>query len=156
MHTQRNIDALKLKAKHTALQELLRTHYSVFMHLDSRRDNVIVPSDLRRPQLTLKLGLNLQPNPIADMKIDAKGFSATLSFNRQATVVFVPWSAVYAIVGDSGIGNVWHVDVPPEVNPPKRNETFEDKTIPVQRDPELHKKLPPGWRVLDGGKKIRV
>lgn len=146
-----NVDAKKLRFKPSAFAELLRTHYSVYVQLDGRKDGVIVPSHLRIPQLSFQLGLNMKPIPIHDLKIDNNGFSATLAFDKTAFKVFVPWNAVYAIVGDSGIGNVWHMDMPTGVTAPQRNGTFKDEKVPVQRDPEKHRLLPPGWRVIDGG-----
>lgn len=151
--TKPRVDAQKLRTKFGAVNELLRTHYSVYVHLDSRKLGVIVPPNLRKTHLCLQIGLNMQPTPVRDLKIDDKGFNATLTFDRKPFTVYVPWSAVFAVVGDSGVGNVWQDDVPPEVDAPKREATFTDKQIPIQRDPEKHKKLPPGWGVIDGGKK---
>lgn len=151
--TQPKVEAQKLMTKLGAMNELLRTHHSIYVHLDSRRAGVIVPKDLVQPQLCFQLGLNLTPFPVRDLKIDDVGFHATLTFNRTPFTVFVPWTAVFAVVGDSGIGNAWQADIPPEVKGPQREKTITDKVIPIQRDPEKHKKLPPGWGVIDGGKK---
>lgn len=152
--TQPTIDRVKLTMKPSAFTELLRTHHSVFVHLDSRQQDVIVPKQLRQPQLRLQLGLNMEC-PMPDLKSDENGFSATLRFGGTFFHVVVPWSAVYVIVGDSGIGNVWEKDAPPEADIPRRNATFDEnmKTLQTGRDPEKHKNLPPGFRVIEGGKK---
>src|SRR5580704_1000031 len=55
------------------------------------------------------------PVPIPDVRVDDEGMSCTLSFNRSPFFCVVPWSSVYAMVGDDGRGMVWPEDVPPEV-----------------------------------------
>lgn len=88
---------------------------SVFVHLDPRTDKVIVPPWLKRqPQLVLQIGLNMAI-PIPDLTVDDAGLSCTLSFNRSPHHCQIPWSAVFALVGDNGRGMVWPDDVPPEV-----------------------------------------
>ena len=146
------VDPEKLKHKWTALNELLRTHHTVYAHLDARRPDVVVPASLRRAQLSLVLGLNL-PVPLRDLLIDDKGFSVTLSFNRTPSAVFVPWAAVFLLVGDSGIGSQWPKDMPPEAKVQQVQVASGAAPLPTNRDPDKHKTLPPGWRILDGGKK---
>jgi stringent starvation protein B len=150
--TQPQVDPKKLTNKISALNELLSTHYSVYVHVDSRRPGVIVPPTLKQPQLVLQLGLNM-PNPIRALLIDEKGFSATLSFGATPTQVFVPWDAVFLIVGDSGIGCQYPKDAPPEALVKQERVASGAAPLPTNRDPEKHKKLPPGWGVIDGGKK---
>ena len=88
---------------------------SVFVHLDPRTDKVAVPPWLKRqPQLVLQIGLNMAI-PIPDLEVDDAGLSCTLSFNRSPHHCLIPWSAVFALVGDNGRGMVWPDDVPPEV-----------------------------------------
>src|SRR6185503_12407159 len=88
---------------------------SVFVHLDPRTDKVFVPPWLKRqPQLVLQIGLNMAI-PIPDLEVDDAGLSCTLSFNRAPHHCQIPWSAVFALVGDNGRGMVWPDDVPPEV-----------------------------------------
>ena len=88
---------------------------SVFVHLDPRTDKVFVPPWLKRqPQLVLQIGLNMAI-PIPDLEVDDAGLSCTLSFNRSPHHCQIPWSAVFALVGDNGRGMVWPDDVPPEV-----------------------------------------
>jgi hypothetical protein len=98
--------------------------------LDARVPGVRVPKSLKgNPHVMFNLGLNL-PVPITDLEITDKGWSATLSFNDGFYRCNVPWDAVLAI----GV-------------PDTSFETSQSKAE-VKR-----KTLPPGWRVLDGGRK---
>ena len=88
---------------------------TLFMHLDPRHDEVKVPPWFKRqPQLVLQVGLNM-PVPIPDLNVDDDGVSCTLSFNRTPFFCYVPWAAIYALVGEDHRGMVWPDDVPPEV-----------------------------------------
>lgn len=88
---------------------------SVSVHLDPRATGVVVPAWFKRqPQLVLQVGLNM-PVPIPDLRIDEDGMTCTLSFNRSPFFCIVPWTSVYAMVGDDGRGMIWQDDVPPEV-----------------------------------------
>ncbi|HLM75449.1 MAG TPA: ClpXP protease specificity-enhancing factor SspB [Polyangiaceae bacterium] len=88
---------------------------SVFVHLDPRRPGVLVPKwFVGQPQLVLQVGLNMAI-PIPDLKVDEDGVSCTLSFSRTPFWCSIPWSAVYALVGEDGRGMVWPNDVPPEL-----------------------------------------
>jgi stringent starvation protein B len=88
---------------------------TLFLHLDPRHGEVKVPPWFKRqPQLVLQVGLNM-PVPIPDLNVDDDGVSCTLSFNRAPHFCFVPWAAIYALVGEDGRGMVWPDDVPPEV-----------------------------------------
>ena len=88
---------------------------SVFVHLDPRAERVSVPTWFKKqPQLVLQVGLNMAI-PIPDLRVDEDGLACTLSFNRTPHYCVVPWSSVYALVGEDGRGMVWPDDVPPEV-----------------------------------------
>jgi hypothetical protein len=88
---------------------------SLFIHLDPRRSGVIVPKWLTgQPQLVLQVGLNMAIQ-IPDLTVDDDGVSCTLSFNRSPFWCQLPWSAVYALVGEDGRGMIWPNDVPPEI-----------------------------------------
>lgn len=88
---------------------------SVYVHLDPRREGVIVPQWFKKQtQLVLQLGLNMAV-PIPDLEVGAEGISCTLSFNRQPHWCVMPWGAVYALVGEDGRGMIWPDDVPPEL-----------------------------------------
>lgn len=88
---------------------------SVFIHMDPRSEGVSVPQQFKKaPQLVLQIGLDM-PIPIPDLEVDDDGIRCTLSFSRTPFYCIVPWTAVYALVGDDGRGMVWPDDVPPEV-----------------------------------------
>ncbi len=88
---------------------------TVLVHLDPRGEQVQVPPWFKRqPQLVLQIGLNM-PKPIPDLNVDEQGISCTLSFSNAPHFCFLPWSAVYALIGASGRGMVWPDDVPKEV-----------------------------------------
>jgi stringent starvation protein B len=99
--------------KEVALALLERS--SVHVHLDPRGTGVLVPPWFKKqPQLVLQVGLNM-PVPIPDLRLDDEGMSCTLSFNRAPFHCSVPWTAVFAMVGDDGRGMVWPDDGPPEI-----------------------------------------
>ncbi len=89
---------------------------SVLMHLDARREDVIVPRHLKtNPQLILQLGLNL-PVPIRDLEVGDDGVRCTLSFQRTPFLCVLPYPAIFAMVSeDGGRAMVWPEDVPAEV-----------------------------------------
>ncbi len=149
MKNTRGVDKARLLKKEEALLELLSTHHQVYVHLDSRRRGVLVPKELQgRPQLAFCLGLNL-PVPIRDLLIKDDGWSATLSIGRVLHRVYVPWHAVFLIVGDSGIGNHWPKDTPKEARI-QREET-PPLAAPEKAIREARKTLPPGWKIIEGG-----
>ena len=89
---------------------------SVLMHLDARREDVVVPRHLKtNPQLILQLGLNL-PVPIRDLDVGDDGVRCTLSFQRTPFLCVLPYPAIFAMVSeDGGRAMVWPEDVPAEV-----------------------------------------
>lgn len=108
-------DASLLPPKRDVALALVQTASSVFIHLDPRGAEVIVPSWFKsQPELVLQIGLNLVP-PIVDLDIGADALSATLSFNRRPEYCKIPWSAIWGLVGDDGRGMIWPESVPPEV-----------------------------------------
>jgi len=108
-------DASLLPPKRDVALALVQTATSVFIHLDPRGAEVLVPSWFKnQPELVLQVGLNLVP-PIVDLDIGADALSATLSFNRRPEFCKIPWSAIWGLVGDDGRGMIWPESVPPEV-----------------------------------------
>jgi stringent starvation protein B len=88
---------------------------SVFIHLDPRKSGVLVPARLRsQAQVVLQIGLDM-PVPIPDLRVDEEGVFGTLSFKGVPFTCFVPWSAVFALVGEDGKGMVWSTEMPAEV-----------------------------------------
>jgi stringent starvation protein B len=105
---------------------------SLFVHLDPRRAGVLVPKWFTgQSQLVLQVGLNMAI-PIPDLKLDDQGITCTLSFNRAPFWCRLPWSAIYALVGEDGRGMVWPDDVPPEVaQQMQRQQTSSTTTKPA-------------------------
>lgn len=102
-------------SKHQAFLALLKEGWTS-LHLDARRNGVLVPEAFRtEAHLILQYGHDL-PIPIPDLEIDEDGVRATLSFSRTAHVTFVPWAAVYAVTGDDGRGVLFAEDVPGDVS----------------------------------------
>ncbi len=88
---------------------------TVFIHLDPRRDLVAVPPWFKKqPRLVLQIGLNM-PVPIRDLSVDDECISCTLSFNRSPYFCWIPWNAIFALVGEDQRGMVWPDDVPAEL-----------------------------------------
>ncbi len=93
----------------------LLEHAEAQVHLDARRDGVMLPERLRASgNVRLDYGYELTP-PIHDLNIDENGISATLAFNRVPCSTFVPWSAVFLIADFAGRGAVWREDLPAEL-----------------------------------------
>jgi hypothetical protein len=93
----------------------LLEHAEAQVHLDARREGVVLPDRLRASSnVRLDYGYGLTP-PIIDLTVDEKGISATLAFNRVPFATFVPWSAVFLIADFAGRGAVWREDLPPEL-----------------------------------------
>jgi hypothetical protein len=111
---------------------------SVFVYLDPRASGVRVPPWLaEQPQLVLQVGLDL-PLPIPDLRVDDTGVYGTLSFNRSPFTCTVPWSSVFGLVGDDGMGMVWPDDMPAEIA-----AEVEEAEARAKRGPKL--------RAIDGG-----
>lgn len=88
---------------------------SLFVHLDPRVQDVVVPPWLRhQAQLVLQVGLDM-PIPIHDLQVNDTGISGTLSFSRTPFTCVMPWNSVFALVGDEGRGMVWPESMPAEI-----------------------------------------
>jgi stringent starvation protein B len=99
--------------KEVALALLERS--SVYVHLDPRQVDVVVPPKFKRQaQLVLQVGLNMAVQ-IPDLRLDDDGIGCTLSFDRVPFFCVVPWASVFAMVDTDGRGMVWPDDVPAEV-----------------------------------------
>ena len=141
---------------------------SVFVYLDPRAEGVLVPQWFgKQPQLVLQFGLNL-PVPIPDLAIDEDGVFGTLSFNRSPFGCTVPWSAVFALVGDDGMGMVWQEDLPEEIaseveqkmkragqpaeRGPRHGRPAPDDSLGRPEEPSPVRRLGgPQLRAIDGG-----
>jgi stringent starvation protein B len=95
---------------------------SLFIHLDPRKPEVIVPLHFKKQaQLVLQVGLNMAV-PIPDLTVDDEGVSCTLSFNRAPFWCRLPWTAVYALVGEDKRAMIWPDEVPAEVETVQRQK----------------------------------
>jgi len=111
-----------LPYKRDVANQLLRKG-SLFIHLDPRVHDVVVPPWLRhQAQLVLQVGLDM-PIPIPDLRVDEAGIFGTLSFSRTPFACNVPWNAVFALVGDEGRGMVWPESMPAEIVAEVERET---------------------------------
>ena len=111
-----------LPYKRDVANQLLRKG-SLFIHLDPRVSDVVVPPWLRhQAQLVLQVGLDM-PIPIPDLRVDEDGIFGTLSFSRTPFACNVPWSAIFALVGDEGRGMVWPESMPAEIVAEVERET---------------------------------
>ena len=82
---------------------------STFVHLDPSTLGTLVPYRLKfQSQVVLQFGYDM-PVPIPDMKLDQAGISGTLSFKGIPFSCFVPWTAVFAVVGEDGRGLTWDI-----------------------------------------------
>ncbi len=119
---------------------------SVFIHLDPRHPDVRVPPWFKnQPQLVLQVGLNLAVR-IPDLDIGDEAVSCTLSFNRSPFFCYVPWTAVFGLVGEDGKGMLWPKDIPPEVAAQQaeraQKEKAKERVRPVAPSPTPARKDP--------------
>jgi stringent starvation protein B len=87
----------------------------VMIHLDARREGVVVPEHLRgEANLCLNLSYRFAPG---DLVVSTEGVRSTLSFSGQYASVVVPWAAVFAISNPAARVPVamFPEDMPPEV-----------------------------------------
>lgn len=139
-----------LPSKKEVLLELLEKS-NVLMHLDARRDDVMVPRNLKtNPQLVLQLGLNLAI-PIRDLDVGDDGVTCTLSFNRTPFSCVLPYPAIFAMVAEDGRAMVWPEDVPEIVARAHEEEARREGKIPAAREPRV---LSPTPNVLQS-KRVR-
>jgi stringent starvation protein B len=102
---------------------------SLFIHLDPRKPEVCVPLHFKKQaQLVLQVGLNMAV-PIPDLQVDDEGVTCTLSFNRAPFWCRLPWTAVYALVGEDKRGMMWPDELPAEVDA-QRNQPPEAQPGP--------------------------
>ena len=121
----------------------------MFVYLDPRADRVRVPPWLaQQAQLVLQVGLDL-PVPIPDLRVDDGGVYGTLSFNRAPFSCAVPWEAVFALVGDDGMGVVWPEDMPAEIAAEVEQAQRRGGVPPQAAAPTAEKR--PRLRAIEGG-----
>lgn len=97
-----------------ALGILLGTNPYIEVHLDPRRDGVIVPAKLRdQPSTMLHIGTGMR-RPMTNFDVTADHFECTLSFGGVPAHVTIPFSAVYLMRGTE-VGYIWHEDAPKDL-----------------------------------------
>lgn len=134
---------------------------TIFVHLDPRSDEVKVPSWFKKqPQLVLQVGLNMAVR-IPDLDIGDEALSCTLSFNRSPHFCWIPWGAVFALVGENGRGMVWPDDVPKEVAAQAAQQQKKDAApklhaVPAEKPRDAEAKDQPAAPEADKGKKKRA
>ncbi len=107
----------------------------MYVHLDPRASRVHVPAWFsKQPQLVLQIGLNMAV-PIPDLTVDDDAIRCTLSFNRSPSYCVIPWTAVFAMVGEDGRGMVWPDDVPTELEA-KIASPREERKLELVRSPK--------------------
>ena len=105
----------ELPAKHLVAEALLGEG-GLFVHFDPRVRGVVAPAHFKsQPQLVFQFGRKGLAVPIPDLLVDEEGISGTLSFSRTPHACFVPWGAVFALVGDDGRGLVFPESMPAEI-----------------------------------------
>ncbi len=107
---------------------------SLFVHLDPRKPGVMVPPRFKDEyQLMLQVGLNMAIS-IPDLQVDEAGITCTLSFSQRPFWCSIPWTAVYALVGEDSRGMLWPDDVPPELATQMRNpQAAGPKAVPAKK-----------------------
>lgn len=116
----------------------------ILVHVDARKDEVSVPDRFRGDaRLVLRFGYGLTP-AIVDLALDDVGLLGTLSFGGVPHRCVLPWSAIYAVVGEGDQkGMVWPDDVPAEAQahgddaPPERAPRTGDKPDAKKRGGHL-------------------
>ncbi len=95
-----------------AVAKAILTRTPLRIHLDPRRDGVVVPARFRNDaRLILEVGEKMRIQ-IPDLVVDALGVKATLRFSGEPFHCTVPWSAVFGLVDSLGRGKVWKEDTP--------------------------------------------
>jgi hypothetical protein len=106
------MDNLSKPSKVDVFRALLVSQPSVFVHVNPKPGDVLIPFNLKlQDQCVLQVGLDM-PVPIPDLAYDRHGVSGTLSFKDKPFRIDVPWSAVYALVGEDAKGFVWEDEMP--------------------------------------------
>ena len=87
----------------------------VSVHLDPRRDGVVLPPLLKRsPVIKLVIGYGL-PIPIPDLAVTDLAITGTLNYRGAERYTVVPWRSVYALVGEKDQRAVfWPENAPKE------------------------------------------
>jgi hypothetical protein len=128
---------------------------SVYVKFDARREGVILPAHLKRDAaVVLQYGLHMRI-PIPDLDIGEEGIGATLSFNRTPVWTFIPWTAVFAIVSESG-AMLWESDFPRDLEVDDGRSAAARGAAakkPAEARPSSKPQKRPSLRAVDGGRR---
>lgn len=115
-------DLLRAEQKRQRVEALMVADGTAWVHLDSRRPEVVVPAKHRgQKHLVLEYGRGgTLAKPIVDLAVCPEGIYATLSFSSVNHRTFVPWTSVYAVANNKGEeGALWQEDMPPDATDPE-------------------------------------
>lgn len=121
---------------------------SMFVHLDPRLAGVLVPARFRsQAQAVLQVGIDM-PIPIPDLRVDAEGIFGTLSFKGAGFTCFVPWAAVFALLGEDARGHVFWDSMPEEIAAQLEREAREPKLETVRGGATTFAASPPRGKLF--------
>lgn len=104
--------SFKNKQKEKLLDEWLQELDHVLIHLDSRKDGVIVPENFQNnPTLTFKLSYNFQ----GQLSLEEDCINAYLKFSGEYSNCVIPWESLWGITGSDERNKIWSEDVPKEL-----------------------------------------
>ncbi len=106
----------------------------VFIHLDSRREGVIVPDHLRESAaLKLKLSYGFQ----GETKFDNESVTAYLKFNGDYFGCVVPWNALWGLTNREGESCLWTDELPEELAHLAQVPAMDQATTAERKPPQL-------------------
>ncbi len=119
----------------------LAEHWRVNVFVDARHPSVILPKHLQgaADPVHLHIGLAL-PIPIRDLNVDVDGITGTFSFGGRPCLVVLPWDYVLYVGSDEQLANLRGTK--PQTGPRQAPRPA----------PKPRRALPPGWRVIEGGR----
>lgn len=129
--------------KLSVFREMYKDGY-VTLHLDAR-SGVTVPESLKTSS---RLRLRVPHDLINPARVSSTQISVMLSFNGQQMLCIVPWTSIFAIISEEGLGVLWSdgkvvlVRKPSVVKPLKLSSipgTFEGCTDEVNEQANGHR-----------------
>ncbi|MBP9837524.1 MAG: hypothetical protein KBC84_02310 [Proteobacteria bacterium] len=106
-----SLDESKIKEKIKVYQEWIKGDH-ILVHIDSSRDEVIVPQHLKgNKSLTLKLSYLFQ----GETKHNEQEISSFLRFRGQYFECILPWVAIWGITDENGETQIWPDELPIDV-----------------------------------------
>lgn len=98
------MSTLQHGAKRDCLRKALIRNDTVYVHFDPRQADFTKPvNNMYSAHMCIQMGYNMAL-PMGDYEHSATGFQVTLSFDRKPSTLWVPWGAVFAIVGSNDKG----------------------------------------------------